>query len=136
MKSKMGVSVGLLGALACFAAYFGSYIAVIIVAGYVLLFEESEWLKKTAVKAIALMIFVDFLLALINLVPDLLGWIQNLVNLFKGEFSYTAVSRFISIFTRAISICEKVLFLLMGVKALSQGTVRIPVVDKLVDKYM
>ena len=135
MKSKLGISLGLLGALACFAACFGSYIAVLLVAGYVLLFEESEWLKKTAVKAVALMVCVDVLTAVLNLVPDLLGWVQQWVVLFDGEFTYTAVRRIFSILTTAVSICQTVLFLFMGVKALNQGTVRIPVVDKLIDRH-
>ena len=106
-----------------------------MVAGYVLLFEESEWLKKTAVKAVALMVCVDVLIAVLNLVPDLLGWIQQWAVLFDGEFSYTAVRRIFSILTTAVSICQTVLFLFMGLKALNQGTIRIPVVDKLIDKH-
>ena len=136
MKSKLGISVGLVGAMVCFSACFGNYIAAILAAGYVLLFEESEWLKKTAVKAVALMVCVDVFVALVGLIPDLLGWIQQLVALFKGEFSYTSIRRIISIITSAVTICQTALFLLMGVKALNQGTIRIPVVDKLVDKYM
>lgn len=54
MKTKLGISVGLLGTMVYFAALFGGYTPVILLAGYVLLFEENEWLKKAAIKAVAL----------------------------------------------------------------------------------
>lgn len=45
-KTKLGISVGLLGAMLFFSCYFGGYTIAIIIAGYVLLFEENAWLKK------------------------------------------------------------------------------------------
>lgn len=135
MKTKLGISVALLGAAVYFAALFGGYVAVVLLAGYVLLFEENEWLKKSAVKAVALMISISFLVTLINLIPDLLSWISSLVSVFKGSFNYSIVSSIISVITKAIDIIRTCLFLLLGVKALNQGTVAIPYVDKIINKY-
>lgn len=47
-KTKLGVSVGIFGAFLYVAALFGGYIAITLLAGYVLLMESNEWLKKTA----------------------------------------------------------------------------------------
>lgn len=135
MKTKLGISVGLLGAAIYFAAFFGGYTAVILLAGYALLFEENEWLKKTAVKAVALMISISFLVTLIGLVPDLLYWISTLVSVFKGTFNYGVVSTVINVITGAIDIIRTCLFLILGAKALNQGTVTVPFVDKLINKY-
>ena len=135
MKTKLGISVGLLGAAIYFAAFFGGYTAVILLVGYALLFEENEWLKKTAVKAVALMISISFLVTLIGLVPDLLYWISTLVSVFKGTFNYGAVSSVINVITGAIDIIRTCLFLILGAKALNQGTVTVPFVDKLINKY-
>lgn len=136
MKAKLGVSVGLLGAGIYLAAIFGGLTPVILMAGYVLLFEENEWLKKSAVKAIAIVLTFAFLVTLINLIPDLLRWIATLVSVFKGTFNYNVVSSIISVITQAIEIIRTCLFLLLGAKALTQGTVAVPVVDKLINKYM
>lgn len=135
MKTKLGVSVGLLGAMIYFAALFGGYTPVIVLAGYVLLFEGNEWLKKAAVKAVALLVSISFLLTVINLIPDLLLWISTIVSVFKGTFNYSIVTSIISIFTRLIDIIRTCLFLILGVKALNQGTIVVPVVDKLINKY-
>lgn len=136
MKAKLGISVGLLGAAIYFAALFGGYIPVIILAGYVLLFEENEWLKKSAVKAVAVMVSISFLLTLIGLIPDLLYWISTLVSTFKGTFNYGFISSIISLITQAIDIIRTCLFLVLGLKALNQGTIAVPFVDSIVNKYM
>ena len=136
MKAKLGVSVGLLGAGIYLAAIFGGLTPVILMAGYVLLFEENEWLKKSAVKAIAIVLTFAFFVTVINLIPDLLRWIATLVSVFKGTFNYNVLSSIISVITQAIEIIRTCLFLLLGAKALNQGTVAVPVVDKLINKYM
>ena len=53
-KTKLGISVGLLGAAIYFTSLFSGYLVPVILTGYVLLFEENDWLRKNAVKAVAL----------------------------------------------------------------------------------
>ena len=50
-KAKLGISVGLLGAAIYFTSLFSGYLVPVILTGYVLLFEENDWLRKNAVKA-------------------------------------------------------------------------------------
>lgn len=135
MKTKIGISVGLLGAAVYFAALFGGYVPAIILAGYILLREDNEWLRKSAVKAVALMMLISFVITLIALIPDLLSWISSLVAVFKGTFNYGIVGSIISLITKAIDIVRTCLFLMLGTKALNQGTVAVPVVDKIINKY-
>ncbi len=135
-KTKLGVSVGLLGAAVYFSAAFGGYVAMFLVAGYVLLFEENEWLKKAAVKAVALMIAVGVLNTAIGLIPDVLTWLSSFLSIFDTYISVGKVSSFFDSITGAISIIRTVFFLILGVKALNQGTINVPVVDNLINKYM
>lgn len=135
MKTKIGISVGLLGAAVYFAALFGGYVPAIILAGYILLREDNEWLRKSAVKAVALMMLISFVITLIALIPDLLSWISSLVAVFKGTFNYGIVGSIVSLITKAIDIVRTCLFLMLGTKALNQGTVAVPFVDKIINKY-
>lgn len=135
-KTKLGVSVGLLGAAVYFSAAFGGYVAMFLVAGYVLLFEENEWLKKAAVKAVALMIAVGVLNTAIGLIPDVLNWLSSFLSIFDTYISVGKVSSFFDSIIGAISIIRTVFFLILGVKALKQGTINVPVVDSLINKYM
>ncbi len=134
MKSKLGLSVGALGALVFFAALFGGYVGVLLVAGYIVLVEDNEWLRRSAVKAVFTLVFFSVLITVINLIPDLLQWISSLVAVFKGTFDHATISSIINVITKAIEIIRTVLLLILGVKAFDQRTVVIPVVDKFINK--
>lgn len=135
-KTKLGISVGLLGAAAFLMAYFGGYTPVLLLTGYVLLFEENAWLKRSCVKAIALMVSYACLLAIIGFIPDILGCISSLMSVFDGYFDYAKLSAVLNVITGVLDIIRTALFLLLGMKALNQGTIRIPYVDGLLDKYI
>ena len=135
-KTKLGISVGLLGAAVYFAAFFGGYVPVILITGYILVAEENVWLKKTGIKAVALLMAIEVLLKIIGLVPDLLSWIGSVVRVFDGTLDYGMVSSVFSVVIGAIGIIRTIVCLLLGIGAISQTIVRIPVVDNMIDKYM
>ena len=132
-KSKLGVSVGLLGALAFLLTYFSGYTAILLFAGYVVLCEDSAWLKKVCVKAIFLALCFDVLLRLFGFITDLLEWIGSFVSIFSSYFSFSIVYSIISIVTRPINVIEAILFLVLALMAMKQKTISIPFIDKLMD---
>lgn len=135
-KTKFGISVGMLGAIVFFLALFGGYLAVTIAVGYVMLFEQNEWLKKGAIKAITLMIVLAICTAVLNLIPNAINVINNFVSIFGGSFSLNIVDNTIKALVSVINIIEKLLFLGLGLKAFNQGTIAVPIVDKMIEKYM
>ena len=135
-KTKLGITVGALGAITYFAGFFSGYLVAIVLAGYVLLFEDNAWLRRSAVKSIVLMTFFSMLVAVINLIPDVIGFIGNIASVFNGHFAISKVSQVITVLVSGINIFEKVLFLGLGIKALSQGTIVIPFIDTKVSKYI
>lgn len=135
-KTKLGISVGMLGSAIYLAGLFSGYMVAILIAGYALLFEENRWLKRSAVKAVSLMVFFSFITVLINLIPDAMNCISYVASMFGGNFHVGFISNLVSAVTSVIDVIQKVLFLALGVKALNQGTIVVPVVDKLINKYM
>lgn len=135
-KTKLGITVGAFGAITYLAGFFGGYLVAIVLIGYTLLFEENIWLKRSTVKAIVLMTFFSVLTAVINLIPDVAGFIGNIALVFNGHFAMVKVSQIITVLVSGINIVEKVLFLGLGIKALSQGTIVIPFIDKKVSQYI
>lgn len=133
-KTKLGISVALLGTALYFSGLFSGYVITIILAGYVLLMEENLWLKKAAVKTVALMMGFSVIQAVLGLVPGLVNFIDDIFNIFNGNFSIRFVTSIITMLRSGVSLAETVVFLILGLKALNQGTIRIPVIDKLVDK--
>lgn len=135
-KTKLGISVGLLGAAIYFMGLFSGFFITVILAGYVLLVEDNMWLRKNAVKAVVLLTFLTLFTTGINLIPNLIGFINNLAAVFGGKFEIAVLSHIVIVIDSGIDIVEKVLFILLGTKALNQGTIEIPVVDKLIEKYV
>lgn len=135
-KTRLGISVGMLGAAVYLTGLFSGYLVAVLLTGYVLLFEENGWLKRSAVKAVSLMVFFSFITALIALIPSAINCINYIVSIFGGSFYIGFISKLVTAVTSVIDFVEKLLFIGLGVKALNQGTIAVPVVDKLVSKYM
>lgn len=135
-KTKLGISVGLLGAAIYFMGLFSGYLVVVLLAGYVLLCEDNEWLKKSAVKAVSVMALFSFLITVVNLVPNAISVIDYIVSMFGGNFYVAFLSNLVSAVVAVLNIIEKLVLLGLGVKALNQGTIAVPVVDNLINKYM
>ena len=135
-KTRLGISVGMLGAAIYLTGLFSGYVVAVLMAGYVLLFEETSWLRRSAVKAVSLMVFFSFITVLINLIPNAISSINYIASMFGSSFYAVFITNLVSAVTSIIDIIEKLLFIGLGVKALNQGTITAPVVDKLVSKYM
>ena len=137
IKTKLGISVGLFGAALYFSGLFGGFLVLLLLAGYVMLAEENEWIRKTAVKAVTLLIAFSLLPALVRLIPDLIGWINNILRVFsdKATISTLLLSKIMDVIYSTIDIGRTVLFICLGIKAFNQGTIAIPVVDGVADKY-
>lgn len=133
-KTKLGVTVALFGAAIYFISLFGGYVPVIILGGYVLLMEENVWLKKAAVKSVAVLIMFSLFSALLNLIPGAINFVDDIFNIFGGYFTIGVVSAIVNMLTSALSLLRTLLFILLGLKALNQGDISVPGIDKLVNK--
>lgn len=135
-KTKLGISVGLLGAAIYFMGLFSGYLVAVLLAGYVLLCEDNEWLKKSAVKAVSVMVVFSLLITVVNFIPNAISVIDYIVSMFGSNFYITFLSNLVSAVVTVLNIIEKLLLLGLGVKALNQGTIAVPFVDDLINKYM
>ena len=135
-KTKLGISVGLMGALLYALGLFGGYFLTVAAVVYVLWREESVWLKQTAVKALALTFLFPVISLAIGVIPDLVGLVQSVMNLFDEFFSMEVVLEIEAILRSILNILEYVVFILLGVMALGKKTIRVPLVDSLVEKHL
>lgn len=133
-KTRLGISAALLGAVVCFSGLFSGYLLVFLLTAYILLMEENVWLKKTAVMTVAVLMVFSLLNAVLGLIPDLISVISSIFNIFNGSFSIRILSSIISAARSVLGFLETLLLLGLGFKALNQGTIKIPMIDKLVDK--
>lgn len=136
MKTRLGISVGLMGAAIYLMVLFGGYVPAILLAGYVLLFESNAWLKKTAVKAVAIGLFFSILTAVIGLVPNAFSLINSLCGIFGGSFYVGFIDSFISLLNGLLNIAEKLLLLLMAFVSLHQGNISFGFIDRLIEDHI
>lgn len=135
-KSKLGISVGLLGAIIYFSALFsGSYLLPVILCGYVLLAEDNPWLRRSSIKAVLIMIAFSLLSFAVSIIPTFVELLQSFIYLFGGNSNMTFISNIQNILTIVISIVRSFLLVIMGLKALNQGTIRLSAIDKTIDKH-
>ena len=132
-KTKLGIPVGILGAVMFFACFFGGYTASILLAGYILLAEENVWLKKAALKGILVMFGFSLIGALISLIPNVISFVDSIFAVFGGNFYLTFVTNILDVIESALAIIEKLLFIALAIKAFSQGTVKVPIIDSIVE---
>ena len=132
--------IPIFGAFLYVAALFGGYIAITLLAGYVLLMESNEWLKKTAVKAVATLACFSFLSLLIGLIPVAVEVVTSVFivffNFFGKSIYPSVINTIFSVISQIISFLKDLVFAALIYKALNQGTVKLPVIDKLIDKYI
>lgn len=135
-KTKLGISVGMLGAAIYFVGMFGGYVPAGLLVGYVLLCEQNEWLRRNAVKAMALMVLFSLASAIVYLIPDAIAVISDLASIFGGSFGILFLSKLVTALADILDLIRKLLFISLGLKALNQGSIAIGFVDGLLNQYM
>jgi hypothetical protein len=135
LKTKLGISIGLLGAAAYFLGLVGGYTAAVVLAGYILLFESDRWLKVAAVKAVAVCVFFSVANALLGFIPNAIDLIDDVFRIFGGSFSIGFISSLVGLASTILAIAQKALLLLLGFSALEQKTFEFSFVDGLIGKH-
>lgn len=135
-KTKLGLTVGFMGAVLYALGLFSGYFITIAAVVYVLIVEENIWLRKTAVKVLALTFLFPIIRTIIGFIPDTIGFINSIMSLFDDTFKIEIVSKIVIILNNIVNIAEYVIFIMLGIRAFSQGTIKIPGVDSIINKHM
>ncbi|MBQ8575706.1 MAG: hypothetical protein IJ447_06665 [Clostridia bacterium] len=134
-KSKLGLNVCLLGAIAYWVTLFGGYIAALILTGYILLFEDNRWLKKIVLNSLVLSLFISIILSLISVLPSFVNLINSFFGIFEGHFYANGFTSFTNLLTCIVNIAETLAFIILGFTSLKEKDITVPFVSKFVDKY-
>ena len=129
MKTKLGISAGMMGAILYFTALFGGYVPLFIAAGYVLIKEENTFVRNAAFKSTILLLFFSAVSTLLSSFNEILSIIGNLFDTF-----IKVPLNFDDIFNSIISLIKTVVFVIFGIMAFKQEDIRIPPIDDAIDK--
>ena len=139
-KTKLGINASLMAAVVCLLCYYGGYVVTALVVGYVLLVEESAYLKRFVLKVLALLLAFSLLSTVFNLLPSMLSLVRSFIYIFD-KYAYNDafgdwIYRISEFWSSVISMGKMVLFLLMGAMSFLGKELTIPGFDKLLDKYL
>lgn len=142
MKTKLGLSAELTAALFLLlllgTVFTGSSLfmyAAIVLGAYVLFKEEDLFLKGTVVKGVLLVLFVTFINLCLNYVDNLLEFINFFMGIAKTE-SINDGFGIVSWIQLIIRIVEKIILMLLAVFAFKRKTVKLPVIDNIINKHL
>lgn len=142
MKSKLGIHCGFLACLCFLVGQFFGGVALTILVGYILLREENEFLRFSALKALVLVLFVYGLNTIIGLLPDCFGLIDTITRIADADTPFNSLefvskfNQFLNLITSIISYAKTILMLLLAVNACKIKTIKIPKVDDVITKFV
>jgi uncharacterized membrane protein len=135
MKSKLGISIGLLAAAAYFLGLVGGYIPMLLVVGYILLHESNRWLKVSAVKAVIVCIFFSLLSVFIGFIPDIFEFIRSAAGIFQRYPVFLSIPSLASFLLVIVDILKKVLLIVLGIKAMTQKSFTFSFADNIIGQH-
>lgn len=136
MKTKIGITAGLLGGIIYLCGLFGGYIPLIMLICYIVLVEKNDWLNYVALKALCVNIAFSAIIVIVGIIPDILGIIQNFIRLFNGSFTYVFITNIESLFVSILNLLKIITMLILAFRALTLRDLEIPCVDKLINIHL
>lgn len=134
-KTNFGITITLMGAAIYFSALI-SYIGLILLAGYVLLAESDEWLKKSAVKAVGIVIGFAIISVIISIGSDIFSALNLIFSRFNIFFRLYWPIGLDQIILHILDAIQKLILLILGFKALYKGSIKVGPIDKVIEKNM
>ena len=133
-KTKLGISANAFAAMIFLAGLFG-ILPVIVMAGAVLLLDESDWLKRMAVKALAFLLMLEVLSAFVGILGGCFNIFENLFGMLPF-FTFSLFNGFISILNSIVSILTKVGLLIYALLAYKGKYAKVPLLENMINKNM
>lgn len=139
-KTKLGIPEGLMALIICLLCYYGGYVVTALVVGYVIFKEESEFLKKLALKVLVLLLAFSLLNTLVNLIPDVINLTYSVIHIFAPEFYLHFIDRIFNFIYSIVYFVKTLVFLALAFYSLQGKEFTVPYLeeylDKLIKKYL
>ena len=135
LKTKLGISIALVGAAMYFLGAL-SFIPAVLLAGYVLIAEQNEWLKRQAAKMVGVVVVFGLLSIAVGWIDEVVYILNIIVRWFDDDVYLSVPANLTSLCQSVISLVKEIFLLMMGFMALGMKNVKLGIVDKQLDKYM
>ncbi|MCQ2521156.1 MAG: hypothetical protein MJ105_02160 [Lachnospiraceae bacterium] len=134
MRTKLGISAGLLAAIMYWCGFFSGIVPLIIIAGYVFLKEENDFLKRTALKAVVFLLAFFVIKELLVIIPVMIGDVLDIVNTYSGNYySLNKVTQVFYTIRDIVGWAQTFFFVFVGFASLKLKDIPFAPLDKIVD---
>lgn len=118
VKSKLGVSCGILAALLSFSGAFGWNVVFTLIAGYIFLFENDQWLKSYTAKVTKIFVVYNIVTLAISLIRTCLSVLIDM-DIFSNKLvnGMYNMSNGLSVINSIVNIVFAVILLVNAIKA-------------------
>lgn len=135
LKTRLGLPANIVAAVMYLVALFGGgYLAPLVLAGYILLFEDLNFVRRAAVKSIALLLAVSLINFVVYLIPSFVEMIQHMLWIFDENIDFSTLNNLCRFTMDLVYLAEKAMFVVLGVMALFRKSIDIKPLNKLADK--
>lgn len=130
-KTKLGLSVGVVGAAAFLLFQFGGYTPALLLVGYILLCESNEDLKKTALTATIISLGYSLVNYVIYLLPNSVNLLTSLLSIFNVHTELYIIDRIFNFFSSVLSFVKGLLMVFLAGLAYMGKPVQLSFLKKL-----
>lgn len=133
--TRMGITTGLLAAGLYFSGLFNSTI-MLLIAGYILLFEKNQWVKSSAVKAVVILAGCSIITYGFGAFTGIFDIVEDFLRFGKVYPDFWVLDNISALIGSIVSLAKTLLYLILGFMAFGNKTIKIGLIDNLVTKYM
>lgn len=131
-KTKLGLSVGVVGAAAFLLYQFGGYTPALLLVGYVLLCESDTGLKKSVLSATVIALGYSLVNYVIYLFPNVTGLLTSFLNIFGVHPELYIIDRIFNFLGTVVAFLKGLLMVFLAGMSLLNKPVELPFLKKLI----
>lgn len=141
-KTKLGISTCMAAGLVYLFAIVTTFVSTswvyampfVLLVAYILYKEDDMWLKANALKAVFMSVVLVLVSFMFGFVYDLLAFINFFLQF--ADINITDGFGIMSFITNIIEVIGKIFLLVSALSAFKGKTVKIPVIDNVINKHL
>lgn len=126
--------MGIMAAIMYMTGLFGGYFPALLVAGFIMLCEEENFIRRAALKTLLILFACSIANVLIRLIPDIVGIFQSMLAIFHVNFGSAFLDNVSSVFSQSLNLAKTAVLILLAVLAFFGKSIDFPFLNKLADK--
>ena len=133
-RSKLGRPASITAALMYLIGFFGGYVPALLAAGFILLCEDENFIRRAAVKTLTILVLVSLASVLTNLIPNMVGIFQSMLAIFRVHFGTSLLDNFTATLSQTLTLIKTALLILMAILALFGKSIDLQPLSNWADK--